>query len=183
MATTPKTKAKPAKTVKRLAAKKVAAPPRGKGRPSKQTPEIEDEICERIANGESLVTICKSGLIGHTTVNNWLDKSENFRDKYARAREKQADFYAESIIAISDELEVKTKIDGEDVVLALDAAAINRNRLRVDARKWYASKLVPKKYGDRLETDVKVKVDIGDIDDKITSLLSKIAGGGRASRR
>jgi hypothetical protein len=32
---------------------------------------------------------------------------------------------------------------------------IQRSRLRVDARKWAAAKLAPKKYGDRVENDVK----------------------------
>lgn len=41
-------------------------------------------------------------------------------------------------------------MDGEDVKVVFDSTAVARNRLRMDARKWVASKLKPKKYGDKL---------------------------------
>lgn len=121
------------------------------GRPSEFTQEIADAICERLADGESLRSICKDdGMPSRMTVFRWLGDPERvaFRDQYARAREEQAEFYAESIIEISDEKEVEAIYQGEDVKLDLSSSAIARNRLRVDARKWYASKLAPKKYGD-----------------------------------
>mgnify|MGYP000426269079 FL=1 len=34
--------------------------------------------------------------------------------------------------------------------VVFDSTAVQRNRLRVDARKWLLSKMVPKKYGDKL---------------------------------
>lgn len=71
-----------------------------------------------------------------------------------RAREDQADFYADQIVAIADELTIETRHQGEDVILDVSSTAVARNRLRVDARKWYASKLAPKKYGDKLESVV-----------------------------
>lgn len=121
------------------------------GRPSEFTQEKADAICERIADGESLRSICKDeGMPSRMTVFRWLADPERvaFRDQYARAREEQAEFYAESIIEIADEKEVEATYQGEDVRLDLSSSAIARNRLRVDARKWYASKLAPKKYGD-----------------------------------
>lgn len=125
------------------------------GRPSSYTQEIADLICERIANGESLRKICADeGMPDKATVFRWLAANDEFATKYARAREEQADLHAESIIDISDEKEVEANYRGEEVVLELSAAAIARNRLRIDARKWYASKLAPKKYGDKVETVV-----------------------------
>lgn len=121
------------------------------GRPSDYSQEVADAICERLVNGESLRAICRDeGMPAISTVFRWLGRHPEFSDQYARAREEQAETLADEIVAISDEVEVVAKADGEDVRLALDATAVARNRLRVDARKWVASKLKPKKYGERL---------------------------------
>lgn len=107
------------------------------GRHSSFTPEIAETICRRIAEGESLRAICEDeGFPSAETVRRWLasDEHEEFRVQYARAREDQADFYADEIIEIADKAE--------------DAA---KARLQVDARKWKASKLAPKKYGDKIQ--------------------------------
>lgn len=124
------------------------------GRPSDFTQETADAICERIADGESLRAICRDdSMPSRMSVFRWLNdpERESFRNQYARAREEQAEFYAESIVEISDETSVEATYKGDEVVLDLSSAAIARNRLRVDARKWYASKLAPKKFGDKLE--------------------------------
>lgn len=128
------------------------------GRPSTFTQETADAICTRLAEGESLRKICADDeMPDQTTVYRWLRAEENepFRQQYARAREDQADFYAEQIIEISDE-DPATSVEsgrGEDApdVVRVDGAAVAHQRLRVDARKWYASKLAPKKYGDKIE--------------------------------
>jgi hypothetical protein len=130
------------------------------GRPSSFTQDIADTICTRLAEGESLRTICKSDdMPDKATVMRWLADPEKkeFCDQYARAREAQADFYAESVIEIADEectFVKKSKHGGEDedgdVEVAFDPTAVARNRLRVDARRWYAGKVAPKKYGDKL---------------------------------
>lgn len=123
------------------------------GRPSEFSGALADEICERLSKGESLRSICAgdrrtaSGYMPHrATVMRWLESNEVFRDQYARAREAQADHFVEEIIEIADQPNVRTTADGE--VVASDP---QRDRLRVDARKWVASKLAPKKYGDKLD--------------------------------
>lgn len=121
------------------------------GRPSDFTPDVGDLICERLADGESLRTICADESMPHrATVFRWLASNEAFRDQYAHAREEQAEALADDIVSISDEVEVRSVTQGEEVVLALDPTAVARNRLRVDARKWVAAKLKPKKYGDKV---------------------------------
>lgn len=106
-----------------------------RGRPTKYTPELGDEICERIAQGESLVMICKDDhLPAPKNVYAWLRAYEDFRNNYVRAREDQADTYADEITYIADTAEDAQKA-----------------RLQVDARKWVASKLKPKKYGDKID--------------------------------
>jgi hypothetical protein len=80
----------------------------------------------------------------------WLLKNKDFSDLYTRAREDQSDTLADQIMEIGDEIPmmVITDEDGK-VTKRMDPAGINRNRLRVDARKWVAAKLKPRKYGDR----------------------------------
>jgi hypothetical protein len=125
------------------------------GRPSKHTPDREDALLELIADGMSLVKASKEIGVGIATVFRWLDADPVFRDKYVKAKEAQAEKFADEIVAIADETEVASIVtpDGE-VNLRLDATAVARNRLRVDARKWVASKLLPKKYGDRIQQEV-----------------------------
>ena len=125
--------------------------------------QICDTICERLSSGESLRSICESkSMPSITTVMRWLadeDKSA-FREQYVRAREMQADRMAEDILSIADEMCTTVRADkhgsrDEDGVgnteVIFDATAVARNRLRVDARKWLASKMAPKKYGDKIE--------------------------------
>jgi hypothetical protein len=109
-----------------------------------------------IAEGHSLRAICRerNDMPAMSTVFKWLNLVPAFAEQYARAREEQAEAMADEMVAIADEAEVTAKHQGEDVVLALDATAIARNRLRVDARKWVASKLKPKKYGDRVSQEI-----------------------------
>jgi len=84
-------------------------------------------------------------------------------DRYARAREMQADRMAEEILAIADDgdgdvVVVKKKgrkgDKAEDFEIHADHEAVHRSRLRVDTRKWLAGKLRPKVYGDKQVVDV-----------------------------
>jgi hypothetical protein len=68
---------------------------------------------------------------------------------YTRAREDQADTLADEIQAIADQMPMETT--DKDGNTRFDPSYINWMRLRVDARKWTASKLKPRKYGDRVE--------------------------------
>jgi hypothetical protein len=115
--------------------------------------ETVDAICERLADGETLIDLCKlEGMPSESTVYRWLEASEQFREKYARARDQQADHFAEEIVSIADEPpEVVTRGDEESKEVAIDAGFVARQRLRIDARKWFASKVAPKKYGDKID--------------------------------
>lgn len=127
------------------------------GRTSLYTPELADAICDRIAtSSDGLRKICNETeeFPDFATVFRWLAKPEykDFRDKYARARETQADLLADEIIEIADDSKNDTQTDHDGVPI-VNHDNINRSRLRVDARKWKASKLAPKKYGERLEVE------------------------------
>lgn len=108
------------------------------GRPSIYSKKIADEICRRLAGGESLVKICEADRLPHrATVLRWLfdGEHEEFRDRYVRAREAQAECWADEIVMIAD--------------ATASAKNPQHGKLRVDARKWVAAKLLPKKYGER----------------------------------
>lgn len=131
------------------------------GRPTDYTEELAADICVRLSEGESLKGICAGDdMPNRATVFRWLAVHEAFRDMYARAREEQADTLADEIVSISDEectmvradKHPGVKADDEDgsLEVVFDSTAVARNRLRVDARKWVAAKLKPRKYGDKL---------------------------------
>ncbi|WP_312321203.1 terminase small subunit protein [Stenotrophomonas sp.] len=120
-------------------------------------------ICERIADGESLKAICaEEHMPGRATVFRWLSAHETFRDMYAHAREEQAETLADEIVGIADEQCTMVRADkhsssdddGEgNTEVVFDSTAVARNRLRVDARKWVAAKLKPRKFSDRIQQE------------------------------
>lgn len=113
------------------------------GRPTDYTKDMADKICEKISGGLSLRAICaEDGMPARGTIYRWLIENADFQDQYARAREKQADYFAEEIIEIADSAEA-------------ESAAVSKAKLQIDARKWAASKIAPKRYGDKQEIDVK----------------------------
>jgi hypothetical protein len=64
-------------------------------------------------------------------------EDEQFREQYERAREDAADTFADEITDIAD--------TDDDV---------NRAKVRIDARKWVASRMKPKRWGDRQKHEV-----------------------------
>ncbi len=113
-----------------------------KGRPSLYTDKLAAKICWRLAEGESLRAICADkAMPGLSTVMGWLfdDKHEGFPAQDARAREAQAELRADEIVDIADGVEHGA------------SEAVQAARLRVDARKWIAAKLLPKRYGDKVQ--------------------------------
>lgn len=121
-----------------------------RGAPTKKTEAIIDEICKGIAEGKSSRAMCIETGISQQSLWNWLATDNLFFEQYARAKEKCADFYAEEIIEIADDSS-KDLIDLDDGGKKIvDHETVNRSRLKIDARKWYASKLAPKKYGDKV---------------------------------
>jgi hypothetical protein len=88
-----------------------------------------------------------------STVFKWLSENSKFSEQYAHAREAQADTLADELIDISDDSSRDTYKDS-DGIERVDHDHINRSRLRVDTRKWIASKLKPKKYGEKIDAQV-----------------------------
>lgn len=136
------------------------------------------DICERIANGESLRTICADeGMPGKSTVFRWLEDEKNadMRDQYARAREAQADHFVDEILEIADNgtNDWMEKNGDGSVGYAFNGEHVQRSKLRIDARKWLAGKLRPKVYGDRVQQEHSgdVTVTAQSAADKIKAML------------
>lgn len=110
------------------------------------------ELCRRLIEGESLRTICADPhMPSKPTVCRWLAADEVFQAEYRHAREMQGEALAEEILAIADDGSndwmKRNREDGSTDEI-LNHEHVQRSKLRVDARKWVASKLYPKKYGD-----------------------------------
>jgi hypothetical protein len=107
------------------------------GRPSTYTHETSKEICRMIENGMTLVAICQlPDMPDISTVYDWQDSHPEFSESYARARQRQADTFASMVMTE-----------------AFNSHDAQIGRLRIDALKWTASKLAPKKYGDKVEIE------------------------------
>ena len=107
------------------------------GRPSIYTEELALEICTRIAEGESLRSVCRDeDMPATSTVMKWVLENHIFSEQYERAREAQADSLFDELVDIADEATPDN---------------VQVQRLRVDTRKWAASKLKSKRYGDKLQ--------------------------------
>ena len=125
------------------------------GAPTTYNEHLATVICIRIAEGESLRQILKdTGMPAQSTVYEWLLRHPSFAEQYTRAREEQADTLADEIIHIADEqpevIAVTDKKTGALIEHKLDGAFLQWQKNRIEARKWTAMKLKPKKYGDRV---------------------------------
>lgn len=122
------------------------------GRPTKYTKALGDTICQRLADGESLRSICRDeGMPDERTVRSWtLEENHPISPQYAKARESQYLKWAEELLDIADD-GTNDYVKRPEGGMALNAEHINRSRLRVDTRKWLLSKMLPKVYGDKLQ--------------------------------
>jgi hypothetical protein len=101
-----------------------------------------------MAQGETLTNICRDpDMPAWTTVHHWKRADESFRQALARAREQQAEVWADEIVSISDD-DLPTH------------EAIGRARLRMQSRQWLAGKFNPQ-FADKPTTQVGVNVGVG----------------------
>jgi len=111
------------------------------GRPPIWDEDLAAEVCSRIASGRSLRSVTQDpGMPSMQTVFRWMGQHEDFRNQYAQACEERADYLAEEALAIAD----------DD---AIENGKVQRDRLRVDTRKWFVAKIHPKKYSERIQQE------------------------------
>lgn len=136
--------------------------PSGEKTPTKYTPELAAFICEQLSKGRTLRAICRDleALDGpaDSTVRQWVMEDVNgFHAQYAKARDTGLDAMSEECFDIADDKQLDTitkrRDDGTEFE-TINTEWIARSRLRVDTRKWYLSKLAPKRYGEKLTTEI-----------------------------
>ena len=132
------------------------------GRPTDYNEETTTKMCERIATGDSVRTICSDeDMPSVVTFFAWAAKYPEFLKRYEEAKVLQADFLAEEMLSIADDGTndyMETLDDEGGVSYKINGEHVQRSRLRLDTRKWIASKLKPKKYGDHTRQDINLNV-------------------------
>ncbi len=129
------------------------------GRPRALTKTLKQEICERIALGETLREICRDD---HMPVRSVVFKERQrdpeFADQYALAREIMLEGMEDEILEIADDAsnDWMERRDPNGTVVGWQANHdhLHRSKVRVDARKWVMSKRLPRIYGDKIEQTI-----------------------------
>lgn len=130
------------------------------GRPTLFTDELALEICERIANGRSLRSVClDKDMPAMSTVMDWLNNNNDFSEQYRRACEDRETTHFEEMLTIADEVLPET-------------AEVARAKLRIDTRKWVLARMNPKKYGDKQKDDGDNAVSL------MAELMKELSGKG-----
>lgn len=119
----------------------------------KYTPALGQEICARLAEGETLSAICRTlPTVDRSTVTKWVLAGKRlecrdlclreFAHDYTRAREIAYLNMGDEIIDIVDD-------SRDDMANGRpNNAKVQRDKLRADSRKWMLAKMLPKIYGD-----------------------------------
>ena len=146
------------------------------GRPTRYTKKISKEICFRLAEGESLSSICKSEHIPHrSNILRWvLSKSTTyagFRDDYILARQIQAETLVDDIFDIADDgsNDWMESNHPDNKGFTVNGEALGRSRLRVDTRKWHASKIIT-----RYKDDYKGESDASTLAEALNNLADSL---------
>lgn len=111
---------------------------------------ILDLVFTAISNGSSLRSICANSPLEdfphRDTINEWIKSDEKYSDQYARAMEKRQEAMFEEILDIAD----NTNIPGvSELMIDDNMVSIQRDKLKIETRKWILGRMNPKKYGDR----------------------------------
>ena len=121
------------------------------GRPSKYTPELSSEICERLSNGEPLRQICRDEhMPAWTAIYAWAAADKDLSERIAHARDQGYDAIAEDLLQIAD-----TPLMGEEETSSNNGLTITRKdmlghrKLQIETRLKLLAKWNPKKYGER----------------------------------
>lgn len=153
-------------------------------RPSKNTPEIRNEICDRLGKGEPLAHICRDEWMpSDTSVRVWMEADAAFDCAIAQARARGYDVIAQDCLKIADDgtndYMAKLAEDGNPAAMAYNAEHVQRSKLRVETRLKLLAKWDPKRYGERQQVDLNDVTPPKPIDEvraRIAELMAKANG-------
>jgi len=134
-------------------------------------PRMGQAICDRLMRGETLTQICKNNprMPNINTVVRWLadPRLSDFRTIYYHARRVQAELRVDSMFdimnATENDWEYIYDLHGNITSIRANNDNVQRARLKIDTLKWYASKMIPKIYGDHIEHTHDVTGDLADM--------------------
>jgi hypothetical protein len=137
---------------------------------TKYTPEVARVICERIMAKETLTKICKDpAMPSIRTVIRWFADPEraDFRDMYYYARRVCAEMLVDETMDILDDnsedwIQTFNK-NGEPNGWKPNHETAANKKLRIDTIKWFAMKMIPRIYGEKLEVEHGVTGDLADL--------------------
>jgi len=122
------------------------------GRPSKYTDAIAKEICERLAQGEPLASICRDEQMPAVrTVGDWRERMPDFSASIARARDEGFDALAAQCLDIADDKSGDIRLVGDGDQEVCNTEFVQRAKLRIETRLKLLAKWDPKRYGDRVD--------------------------------
>ena len=147
------------------------------GRPSKYTPELAAEICERLSNGEPLRQICRDDhMPAWQKIYEWMARDEELSGSIARAREQGFEAIAEEALVIADTPVMGQKqVFGDDKTYTTVEDMLGHRKLQIETRLKLLAKWNPKKYGDRVQlagdADSPIKIEAESQADKMMAAL------------
>lgn len=151
--------------------------------PNKFTKEKAKIVCEMLEKGKMVKAIEERLGLSRSTLYRWQEQNEEFREQYARAREKGFDRIAEEMLEIaSNEQITTTTITSDNGVTTKEEDNIQSRRLQVDTRKWLLSKWAKRKYGDSASLEmtgkdgnaIEIKAQMETLNPKQKALLDKV---------
>lgn len=151
--------------------------------------ELGDKICELLAEGNSLRSICKmEGMPVISTVLKWVVMGERgdevykpFAEQYAHAREAQAELIFDEMVDIADDSSGDATRNGDGRIV-MDSEFAQRSKIRIETRKWVLGRMKPKKFGEKTTLEHTGKdgnaIQYEDVGEEARSaLLSKLLAG------
>jgi hypothetical protein len=121
-----------------------------------------DEVCELVANGQTLRQIGAHFGVNAGTIIKWIGETEEYSQQYTRARDSASDLFELEII---------------EAAMSCGPETASADRVKIDALKWVAARRSPKKYGEKVQTEHSGSVNFGelteeDIERRIKTLIS-----------
>lgn len=122
--------------------------------------EVVSTIFARIAQGESVVSICSDpGMPAQSAFYKWMDSKPELVERYTCARKSQANTIFDKMLNVAENTEIgitkKIKPEGEEIT---EGDMLGHRKLKIDTYKWILSKLEPKKYGEKIDIDMTADV-------------------------
>lgn len=126
---------------------------RKRGRPTKYDPAKVEEVLAQLCEGQTLSAICrKPGMPHLNTMLGWVrEDRDGLSVRYARARALGCELIADAIIDLADDIPLM--VMGSDGKMMPNHAGIAQVRVQIDARKWMLAKMMPEKYGNRVQVE------------------------------